>query len=112
MSAAAGAVAEILERGGDADDVLREIVVALAAEPDVDWVGLAFVEEGALRLGPSAGREDERRRVRTTVSFQGSTVGELQVDGAVPEDELDRIASLIAPLVLIGWDTGGVAWEP
>ena len=112
MSDSANEIAEILERGGDADDALRHVVSALAARPDVSWAGIAFVEEGALRLGPAAGFEDEAGRVRAEVSFQDAKVGELWVDGALPQDELGPIAALIAPLVLIGWDTGGEAWEP
>jgi putative methionine-R-sulfoxide reductase with GAF domain len=105
-------IAEILERGGDADDALRQVVSALAARPDVSWAGIAFVEEDALRLGPAAGHEDEASRVRAEVSFQDGRVGELWVDGTLPRSELDPVAVLIAPLVLIGWDTGGEAWEP
>jgi hypothetical protein len=112
MSDRATDVAEIVERGGDADDVLREVVSALVERPGVSWAGIAFVEEGALRLGPAAGREDESRRVRAPVSFQGAPVGELWVDTSAPADDLSQIATLIAPLVLIGWDTGGEAWEP
>ena len=112
MSDLATEVTEIVERGGEADDVLRNVVFALAARPDVSWAGIAFVEEGALRLGPAAGLEDESRRLRTQVSFQGATVGELWVDGTVRADDLDRVAPLISSLVLIGWDTGGEAWEP
>jgi len=105
-------IGEILERGGDADDVLRQVVSSLAARPDVSWAGIAFVEDGALRLGPAAGHEDEAARVRAEVSFQGASVGELWVDGTLSHHELVAIAALIAPLVLIGWDTDGEAWEP
>jgi hypothetical protein len=112
MSGPATEIAEILERGGDADDALRQVVSALAARPDVTWAGIAFVEEGALRLGPVAGDEDDDARVRAEVSFQGGKVGELWIDGTLPRDELEPVAALIAPLVLIGWDTGGEAWEP
>jgi putative methionine-R-sulfoxide reductase with GAF domain len=105
-------IAEILERGGDADDALRQVVSALAARPDVSWAGIAFVEEDALRLGPVAGDEDETSRVRAEVSFQDGRVGELWVDGTLPRSALNPVAALIAPLVLIGWDTGGEAWEP
>jgi hypothetical protein len=105
-------IAEILERGGDADDALRQVVSALAARPDVSWAGIAFVEEGTLRLGPAAGHEDESGRVRAEVSFQDAKVGELWIDGTLPRKELEPIAALIGPLVLIGWDTGGEAWEP
>jgi hypothetical protein len=105
-------IAEILERGGDADDALRQVVSALAARPDVSWAGIAFVEEGALRLGPAAGHEDEAGRVRAEVSFQDAKVGELWIDGTLPRNELEPIAALIGPLVLIAWDTGGEPWEP
>ena len=43
----------ILERGGEPDDVLRDVTVALAAEPAVAWAGIAFLEEGRLVLGPA-----------------------------------------------------------
>jgi hypothetical protein len=112
VSEAAEQVQEILARDGDADDVLRDVVSALAERSDVSWAGIAFVEEATLRVGPSAGREDESRRIRAPVSFQGSTVGELWVDGTLGAEDLARIAALIASLVLIGWDTGGEAWEP
>jgi putative methionine-R-sulfoxide reductase with GAF domain len=109
---AASDVEQIVEHGGEADDVLRGVVSALAEAPDVSWAGIAFVEDGPLRLGPAAGEPDEGRRRRVSIPFQGSTVGELWLDGELPTGELDRITGLIAPLVLIGWDTGGEAWEP
>jgi len=112
MNDPAIAIGEILERGGDADDVLRRVVSGLAARPEVSWAGIAFVEEGTLRLGPAAGHEDEAARVRAEVSFQDAKVGELWVDGTLLPDDLEPVAALIAPLVLIGWDTGGEAWEP
>ena len=111
MTASAG-IEEILTQGGEADDVLRGVVAALAEHPDVDWAGIAFVEDGSLRLGPSSGDPDENSRQRTPISFQGSTVGELWLDGELPVTELERIAAVIAPLVLIGWDTDGEAWDP
>jgi putative methionine-R-sulfoxide reductase with GAF domain len=110
MSAVSG-VERIVERGGEADDVLRRVVWALTEEPAVAWAGIAFVEDGPLRLGPFAGAPNEDQRRRVSIPFQGSTVGELWIDGDLPADELDRITTLIAPLVLIGWDTGGEAWD-
>ena len=65
-----------------------------------------------LPLGPTAGAPDEARRMRVPIVFQGDPVGELWVDGDPDRALLDRVAALIAPLVLIGWDTGGEAWEP
>ena len=112
MTALAAHVEALLERGGEADDVLRAVVSALAGMPEITWVGVAFVEESDLVVGPAAGEQDPELRTRVPISFQGSTVGELWVDGAVPAEDLQRAAALIAPLVLIGWDTGGEAWEP
>jgi hypothetical protein len=101
-----------LERGAEADDVLRAVVATLAAEPRVAWAGVAFLERGALVLGPACGSADEGRRQSVPILFAGDPVGELRVDGEGDPAVLDRVAELIAPYVLIGWDTGGESWEP
>ena len=105
-------VEQIVERGGEADDVLRASVAALVDAPGVDWVGIAFVEDGELRLGPTAGVADDTRRKRLPIEFQGAPVAELQIDGEIEREDLDRIATLLAPYALIGWDTDGEAWDP
>jgi hypothetical protein len=38
-------------------------------------------------------------------------VAELAVDGAAEPAELETVAAGIADLCLVGWDTGGEAWE-
>lgn len=101
----------LLEAGGEPDDVLRATVEALTNEPGVEWAGVAFVEEGEFALGPSTGRPDEARRTRVPISFQGAVVGELRVDGAPDQDLLAEVAELLSAHVLVGWDTGGEAWE-
>ena len=106
------ALDRILNRGGDADDVLRSVVRVLATEPEIAWAGISFFEEGKLSLGPAAGEADETRRVRLPVTFQGSNVGELWVDGEAERAFLERVAVLISAHVLIGWDTRGEPWEP
>jgi putative methionine-R-sulfoxide reductase with GAF domain len=106
------AIERILADGQDADDVLRGAVAALACEPGIVWAGICFLEDDALALGPTAGAPDDERRTRVPISFQGAVVGELWADGVPDRELLERIASLIAPQVLIGWDTGGEAWEP
>jgi putative methionine-R-sulfoxide reductase with GAF domain len=111
----AGPIAEIerlLAEAEDADDVLRGTVSALLAEPGVVWAGIGFVEEGAIALGPAAGTPDESRRIRVPIVFQDAVVGELLADGQVQSTLLREVADRIAPQVLIGWDTGGAAWEP
>ena len=106
------ALDRILNRGGDADDVLRSVVTTLAEEPEIAWAGIAFLEEGKLVLGPQAGEPDESHRRRAPVAYQGDRVGELWVDGKAEPAFLERVAVLISAHVLIGWDTRGEAWEP
>ena len=116
MSSASGAVeavVEILEQGGDADDVLRQVVAALRELGGYAWAGLFFVEGGSLTLGPEAGTPDEAHRTRVPVRWQGVEVAELAVDGAQPSDTefLARVATLVSGHCLVGWDTGGEPWE-
>ena len=116
-SRALEAVERILEHGGDADDVLRGVVEALAAEPEISWAGIRFLEDGELVLGPSAGSPDTGSReggvrLETTIAYRGDRVGELVVDGVAEQRFLDRVATLISAYVLLGWDTGGTAWDP
>ena len=108
------AVDRILNRGGDADDVLRSVVAALHEHAGYTWAGILFVEEGALALGPQAGEPDEQRRTRVAVTWQGDRVAELAVDGAPETDRpfLERVAVLVSAHCLVGWDTGGEEWEP
>jgi hypothetical protein len=115
MSSSSGAVASveaILDRGGDADDILRDVVAALHDDAGYAWAGLFFVEEGALTLGPEAGVADDDHRTSVPVRWQGDTIAELAVDGAAPGDteSFERIAELIAGHCLVGWDTGGEPW--
>jgi len=102
----------IVARGGDADEILRDVVAALAAR--YAWAGVFFVEGGALVLGPQAGTPDEAARIQVPVSFQGDRIAELAVDGAPEEDRmfLERAAALVAGHCLVGWDTGGEVWDP
>lgn len=102
----------VLERESDADDALRGAVSLLAAMRSAVWAGIAFVEEDELVLGPSAGTPDEARRMRVPISYGDDPVGELMVDGDADRGLLEQAATLVSPLVLIGWDTGGEAWEP
>jgi hypothetical protein len=106
------AVDEILAAGGDADDVLRAVVQVIAAEPDVDWAGILFVEEGALVLGPESGSADAGRRRSVPIAYRGERVGELAADGDADEALLAQVADRVAAHVLLGWDTGGETWEP
>jgi hypothetical protein len=105
------AIERILNRGGDADEVLRQVVSVLSRL--YPFVGISFVESGALVRGPSHGTAPD---ASTTwpISFGGAEVAQLEVAGSAEDDRafLERVAVLISPYCLVGWDTGGEAWEP
>jgi hypothetical protein len=113
MSAGAlDAIDRILNRGGDVDDVLREVVAVLVERGGCSWAGILFSEQGELVLGPEAGEPDPGIRVQVPVVYSGDRVAELVVDGCDDRAFLDRVATLISVHCLVGWDTGGVPWEP
>jgi hypothetical protein len=111
---ALGAIERIIEAGGDADDILRQVVAALHDDGGYAWAGILFVEEGKLALGPHAGTPDEARRTHVPVTWQGDRIAELAVDGAAETDRtfLERVAVLVSGHCLVGWDTGGETWDP
>ena len=115
MSAHTGAleaVERVLNRGGDADDVLRE-VVAILHQRLGRFVRISFVEEETLAPGPAAGAETAVTAF--PVSWQGRRVAELEVGGAPTGAEralLERVATIVSPYALVGWDTGGETWTP
>jgi hypothetical protein len=104
------ALDRILNRGGDADDVLRSALAVLGRL--YPYAAIRFVEDGELVAGPSVGDVAGPGRVAPIV-FQGMKVGELEAP-AGEEDAafLDRFALLISGHCLVGWDTGGERWEP
>lgn len=106
------AIEAIAARGGEADEILRELVAALAER--YAWAGVFFVENGELVLGPQAGTPDESARTQVPVRYQGDRIAELAVDDAPEEDRmfLEHVADLAAGHCLVGWDTGGEAWDP
>jgi hypothetical protein len=95
----------------DADEQLRQTVSELASRKDCSWAGIYFVEEDELVLGPEAGTPDPERRTRAPVVWRDTRVAELAADGGVEAAELQAVAARIADLCLVGWDTGGEAWE-
>ncbi len=106
------AVDGILNVGGDADDVLRAVVAALVERGGCGWAGIWFVEGEGLELGPEAGVADEARRLRAPIEFRGELVGELGADGVSEPELVERVALLLSPYVLLGWDTRGETWTP
>jgi hypothetical protein len=102
------AIDRILNRGGDADDVLRAVLETLRAR-GVPYAAIRFVEAGRLVDGPSIGDPGPTRT--TPVVYQGELVG--QLDLAVDDAAFaERVATLISAHVLVGWDTGGRPWSP
>ena len=95
----------------DADDQLRRAVSSLVAREDCFWAGIYFVEEDSLVLGPEAGTPDPARRTTVPVRWRDTRVAELAADGEIAPAELETVAAEIADLCLVGWDTGGEAWE-
>jgi putative methionine-R-sulfoxide reductase with GAF domain len=60
-----------------------------------------------------------RSEIVVPIAYEGRVVGEIDIDSDVPaafgaEDRsfLERVALLISPHCLVGWDTGGAAWNP
>ena len=107
------AIDDIVDDGGDADDVLRRVVAALHEQAGYPWAGIFFVEEDDLALGPEAGTAAGQPRTHVPVAWQDVRVAELAVEGAPQTDAafLERVAALVAGHCLVGWDTGGQPWE-
>jgi hypothetical protein len=106
------AVERVLNGGGEADDVLRQ-VVAILHERLGRFVRISFVEADGLVPGPAAGEEAETTAF--PISFQGSRVADLEVGGQLSAEDkalLARVATLVSPYALVGWDTGGEEWTP
>ena len=60
-----------------------------------------------------------RSEIVVPVTYEGRVVAEIDVDSDEPaafgsEDRsfLERVATLVSPYCLVGWDTGGEAWAP
>jgi putative methionine-R-sulfoxide reductase with GAF domain len=112
------AVDRILNREPEPDEVLRQTVAAVHERiGHYSWVGISFVEEGALVLGPAAG-EREGTELAVPVVYDGQEIGALAVTSTDPrlQDDrervfLERVALLVSAHCLVGWDTGGEPWD-
>jgi hypothetical protein len=109
-SSAVEAVGRLIEQGSEADELLRGVVAILHER--YTWVGISFVEEADLVLGPSEGEQTEEP-MQIPISYDGKVVAELRVSGGDQDrTSLEQVAELIAPYCLVGWDTGGETWLP
>jgi putative methionine-R-sulfoxide reductase with GAF domain len=110
------AVERILNRESEADEVLRQTVAVLHDRIEgYSWVGLYFVEDGGMVLGPSEGAEGGEPTLEVPVVYDGIHVATLAVvtEGAPVEHDrpfLERVAVLVSAHCLVGWDTGGMPW--
>ncbi len=90
------ALEQLVGRGGDADDVLREVVRVLAER--YAYVAIKFVEGDDLLPGPAAGTPDEAATA-WPITFQGMTVAQLEVSPFAAEDRdfLERVTTILSP---------------
>jgi L-methionine (R)-S-oxide reductase len=156
---ALAAVERIINREPESDAIVRQTVAALHDRFEYySWVGIYFVEEQELLLGPWNGPEaTEHTRIRVgegvcgaaaetgstvvvddvkadprylacfrstrseivvPIVYDGLVVAEIDIDSDVPaaftdadRAFLERVAVLISPYCLVGWDTGGTDWD-
>ena len=111
-SGALEAVERVLNRGGEADDVLRQ-VVAILHDRLGRFIRISFVEAEGLEPGPAMG--DESGSTAFPIAFQGRRVADLEAGGELTAEDhalLERVAILVSPYALVGWDTGGEEWTP
>ena len=158
--AALAEIEAIIERETEVDEIVRQTVDVLHDRvAHYSWVGIYFVEEGDLVLGPwrgpaatehvripvgqgvcgaaaASGRTEivddvnadsrylacfasTRSEIVVPISYEGLVVAEIDIDSDRPaafgdgdREFLERVAELLSPYCLVGWDTGGEPWEP
>ena len=86
---------------------------AAAASGETEIVDDVNADDRYLACFPST-----RSEIVVPIVFDGKVVGEIDIDSDRPaafsvEDRalLERVAVLISPHSLVGWDTGGVPWQ-
>ena len=86
---------------------------AAAASGVTEIVDDVNADERYLSCFPST-----RSEIVVPIAFEGRVVGEIDIDSDAPaafgeadREFLERVAQLVSPHCLVGWDTGGVAWS-
>ncbi|MDX6541162.1 MAG: hypothetical protein QOI71_2772 [Gaiellales bacterium] len=111
-------VQSIVDGGEEADDILRASLTAVHEGIGAPWSAIAFVEERRMVIGPLIGAapdDSPAPTLQVPITYRGDTIAALWLGGsASPEAEgqLERVATLLAPYCLVGWDTGGEKWIP
>jgi hypothetical protein len=106
-------VERLVAEAEEADALLRSVVEVLAARTGAGC-GIRFVEEGAWTLGPWGGATGPIA-ADVAVRYDDEIVAELVSTTALDEATRaawERVADLLAPYCLVGWDTGGETWDP
>jgi hypothetical protein len=91
------AVDRIVDRGGDAEDVLQATVTAVVERGGAKWAAVLFNDEGELIVGPHAGVAEPGERREAPIVFAGAHVGQFAVDGLDDQPLIERLASRISP---------------
>ncbi len=106
------AVDRVVNRGGDADDVLRAVAAILHERAGYARAGVSFAGEGRLELGSGAGTPGGAP-ARFAVTFGGREVAALEVLPAPRTGDerafLERVALLVSPYCSSAADSGGEA---
>jgi hypothetical protein len=111
-------VQAIVDSGEEADEILRASLSAVHAAGGAPWSAIAFVEERRMTVGPVRGDAPTgtaEPAFAVPIAYGGETVASLWFGSETPralDTDLTRVAALLAPYCLVGWDTGGEAWEP
>jgi hypothetical protein len=111
-------VQAIVEGGEEADEILRASLAAVHEAAGAPWSAIAFVEEREMAVGPLLGRAPEgtpEPALSVPIVYRGETVAGLWFGSDAPRElaaDLSRVAALLAPYCLVGWDTGGEHWDP
>jgi hypothetical protein len=111
-------VQAIVDGGEEADEILRASLAAVHEAAGAPWSAIAFVEEREMAVGPLLGRAPggtPEPALTVPIVYRGDTVAGLWFGSETPrglDADLSRVAAMLAPYCLVGWDTGGEGWEP
>ena len=104
-------VERVVGAGGDADDVLRNVVDLLHER--FEYVAIAFREGDEWVVGPSAGAEPAAAEI-LPIEYGGAEIAELRIAPSPPpetREALRQVAPLLGEHCLVGWDTQGETWD-
>ena len=113
-----GRVQDIIDGGEEADEILRASLTVVHEAAGAPWSAIAFVEEREMAVGPLLGVAPDGTPVpalTVPIVYRGDTVAGLWFGSETPREldaDLSRVAAMLAPYCLVGWDTGGESWEP